>query len=406
MTNKPITILSLQYYSYPDAVGGAWGWTHQVNRRLADRGHQVHLITCKPDDSLPNKECVDGVHYSRIGTRASKSPLSLFREIGNRVRAIKRETDIGLVHIHNPLIGFLACLVPELWRVPKAYHFHSSWLDEEKVNREGLNQRCGGLKLCLIRAMEWTCFGLSDCILFLSQYSRERFREYCPWKKSWKEIVSGGVDIDAYRPAENAEDRNALRRELGWPESGPILLTVRRLEARMGLENLLKALADVKRRRPDLPFFMVMAGKGSLAEKLNSLVEELGLRDQVQLPGLVPAERLPLYYRCADLFVLPTSAIEGFGLATVEALASGTPVMGTPVGGTVEILSAIDSRLLFKGIEAGSIADGIEDYLDDPAPIESLRAACRTRAAENYSWEQVTDSIEKIFHELTAPQNA
>src|SRR5262249_20071919 len=140
--------------------------------------------------------------------------------------------------------------------------------------------------------------------------------------------------------------RETARRSLGWPTEGRILLTVRRLTARMGLDNLIRAMAVVRRAMPDVS--LVIAGEGPMRESLGQMIEKLGLRDVVHLAGRVPAEALPMYYRAADLFVLPTAAAEGFGLATIEALACNVPAFGTPVGGTIEVLGRVNADLLFE----------------------------------------------------------
>ena len=81
MKPDKLRILALQFYCYPDEVGGAWKYTHEVNKRLVKRGHQVFLVTCKPTDGLPNFEVVDGVKYWRVGTRESKSVFGLWHAL-------------------------------------------------------------------------------------------------------------------------------------------------------------------------------------------------------------------------------------------------------------------------------------------------------------------------------------
>ncbi|MFQ5674021.1 MAG: glycosyltransferase family 4 protein [Nitrospinales bacterium] len=403
LSENKLGILSLQFYSYPDEVGGAWKLTYEVNKRLAEKGHRVFLITCKPGPGLPDYELIDGIHYYRIGAGQSKSVAGLYRGLKKRVDAILETQSIDLVHGHNPLVDFAALWIPRLWGIPRVYHFHSLWYDEEKINRgagerQSLLARCKlGAVLNVIRLIEWTCFYAARSVLFLSRYSRDRFLDFYPGPKRRLKIIPGGVDTGRFRPLASGLSAAECRRRLGLPADAPLLLTVRRLSARMGLGNLISACALIRKRHPNLPFFLVIVGKGVLMDQLNAQIAECRLQDRVLLAGSVSGDRLHLYYGAADLFVLPTTSIEGFGLATAEALASGLPVLGTPVGGTVEILRAIDSKLLFASATPSAIADGIGNFLENPQPYLDLKTRCRDQAVTHYGWDQVVDSLEQEF---------
>lgn len=426
-----LAILSLQYYCFPDEVGGAWKVTHEINLRLAAQGHRVSVITCKPGKGFADEETIDGVRFLRIGHNASKSLFGLWRALRKRIRSLGNT--IQVVHIHNPLIGFLALTLPRLWRVPKVYHFHSSWHDEEKI----ICARQGGIglagRLVVIRLIEWIDFLSSDIILFLSEYSRRRFLEYFPLHpqrgggkgllalllKGCKklsfglfpttgtrlQVIPGGVDTQEFRPLAANESQASLREELRLPVDLPILLTVRRLEARMGLDNLIRAMAILKRRVPDLACLLLIGGKGSLRQQLEDLAIAEGLDDRVVLCGKIPNELLPLFYRAADVFILPTVSIEGFGLVTVEALASGIPVLGTPVGGTVEILGLIDNQLLFKDPSPDALADGIEKHLTHLHSRDFLKKTCRDTALQHFSWDRVVPRVEEMLIQAVKMRN-
>jgi glycosyltransferase involved in cell wall biosynthesis len=398
---KNLSILSLQYHCYPDEVGGAWGLTYEVNKRLVAGGQKVHLITCKPSESLPDNEEIDGINFHRISFKDSKGFVSLWRAARKKVNYILKSEKIDLVHIHNPLVGFLAILHPQLWKVPKVCHFHSSWYDEEKINQLGTENSAIPIKLKFqlqfIRLMEWAGYAASRTIFFLSEYSKNRFLQYYTCTKPKLCVIPGGVDIEEFKPADSREEINSTRENLKLSVEIPLLLTVRRLEQRMGLENLIRAAGILHRKNSDLKFQMVLTGKGSLKDRLEQLILEQGVSHCVQLVGLVPRETLPLYFRCADLFVLPTIAIEGFGLVTAEAFASGLPVMGTPVGATVEILKQVDERLLFHNTSPEALAEGIETFLNAPEIFKAMRSKCRNIAETQYSWEMVVKKIEQEF---------
>jgi glycosyltransferase involved in cell wall biosynthesis len=287
------------------------------------------------------------------------------------------------------------------------YHFHSSWYDEEKINRLEQGPATGqstlafrlklAVQLFIIRRMEHYCYHRSKSILFLSEYSKKHYLGYGGSRKTRLRVIPGGVDINFFHPHVPNQDPAEIRSRLQLPAEGRLMLTVRRLEARMGLENLIIAASEVMHRRPDDNFHLLIAGKGSLEEKLRDLIRQQDVENRVHLLGLVPREHLPFYYRSVDLFLLPTLAIKGFGLAMVEALASGVPAMGTRVGGTVEILKHIDDKLLFPGTDSKSLATGLERFLNDPESFHALGNRCRLEAEEKYSWEKVVDRIEEEF---------
>jgi glycosyltransferase involved in cell wall biosynthesis len=396
---KKLTILSLQYHCFPDEIGGAWGLTYEINKRLVARGHKVHQITCKSSENQPSQEVIDGIQYYRVSLRESKGILPLWNAIRKKVKAILKIESIHLIHIHNPLIGFLVLLQPSLWKVPKFYHFHSSWFDEERINSVGMARIPLGLKLRLeiIRIMEWACYRFSRTLLFLSEYSKNRFKDYYSLSNPDLIIIPGGVDLKYFHPLEPEENNNAIREKLNLKKDVPLILTVRRLEERMGLENLVSAVEILLKKNPKKIFQLAMVGKGSLQQRLEDLIAEKKLSDTIRLTGLVPREALPLYFRVADLFVLPTTAIEGFGLVTAEAFASGLPVIGTPVGATKEILARVDQNLILQGTSPESLAKGIQHFLDNPEYYSQLESKCRETAERNYSWEKVTDQTEEEF---------
>ncbi len=405
--DKNLNILSLQYYSYPDAIGGAWKVTFELNSRLAKKGHSIHLITCKPSEDLPDEESIEGVAYHRIASASAKNAWSLACRLWGKITTVCKGKSVDIVHIHNPLTGFLALLHPALWKIPVVYHFHSAWFDEEKINRRGDKysgyfKKVRGIVLLLaIRSMEWFCFFRANQILLLSTYSLRRFRRYFPFYGTQTKIISGGVDVEEFRPATNMRERETLRDKFSLPQGILILLTVRRLHYRMGLENLIQALAIVGEKEPDIKFLSLIAGGGPLQETLSQQIADLNLQNKVRLTGVISQDDLPKYYRCADLFILPTTMIEGFGLSTAEALASGLPVLGTPVGATQNILGSINPRMLFEGIEPNALAEGILDYLKNPKNFSDLSTLCRERATSLYSWDSAVDQTEELFCKMT-----
>jgi glycosyltransferase involved in cell wall biosynthesis len=202
-------------------------------------------------------------------------------------------------------------------------------------------------------------------------------------------VAPGGVDLDTFAPA---TDPRTVRTALGLPLDRPLLLTIRRLYARMGLENLVAAMARVVQQQSEA--LLLIGGTGPRRAHLEALISRLGLSDQVRLLGRVSEDDLPRYYQAADLFVLPTVALEGFGLVTLEALACGTPVVGTPVGGTPEILAPLHPRLLCASPGPEDVAETVLDVLADP-PVS--RSQCRSFVEARYSWDRLADDLEGLL---------
>jgi glycosyltransferase involved in cell wall biosynthesis len=163
----------------------------------------------------------------------------------------------------------------------------------------------------------------------------------------------------------------------------------------MGLERLLRAFKEVM--RSDL--LLVIVGSGSLGERLRRLSDELCLEDRVRFLGNVSEPELHDWYRAADLFVLPTLAYEGFGMATAEALASGTPVVGTSAGATPELLRPLEPRLIADSSEPKVLAAAIAAALDLSGP--ELRRRCREYARARFSWDKVIVDWERELDRVT-----
>jgi glycosyltransferase involved in cell wall biosynthesis len=205
------------------------------------------------------------------------------------------------------------------------------------------------------------------------------------------EVVPLGVDLDRFA---FEGDPRRTRQALDLPVDRPILLCVRRLVPRMGLERLLDAMAEVRHARPDV--LLLIAGSGFLADALAERIRQRGLEGQVRMLGYVSEAELPGLYRTADLCVMPSIALEGFGLSTIEALSCGTPVLGTRVGATPEVLEPISPDLLCREASVEALHERLLWWLDGRLSPE-LREACRQHAARYYSHRAVAAHLARVF---------
>jgi glycosyltransferase involved in cell wall biosynthesis len=237
----------------------------------------------------------------------------------------------------------------------------------------------------------------SSHILVLSEYTREKLEKVHKVSPAKITVIPAGVDLNRFRPH---DDKQSLRHRLGIPNSHFTLLTVRNLEPRMGLENLVLAFKKILNTKTHVS--LIVGGEGPLTQDLKSLATEVGVQDSVKFTGYIADEELPHYYQMADLFILPTKELEGFGLVTVEALASGLPVLGTPVGGTREILSHMGPEFLFSDATPDSMArrilDSMQGWATNPEIYNEISRKCRKVAENHFSWDTHISRLENLFH--------
>lgn len=361
---------------------------------LIKRGHQVHLIAGIPDGSAEETEEVQGVQVYRYHR-------SLGSLLGSRrlFQVLTSQTPFDVVMFHQPLSALGVTLARGSRLIPKAYVFHSPWAEEYAAR--GADPKAQTLPKQFMRAgrllrqaVEHLVLRTCQRIFVLSRFMEDRFVKVHPGFGDRVARLPGGVDLDRFRPA---EDRQAAKGFLRLPSRGPLLLTVRNLEPRMGIDHLLHATKEVQRQGREVN--LLIGGEGPLKSELQELAERLGLGASVRFEGYIPDDRLPIYYQAADFFILPTKALEGFGLVTVEALACGTPVLGTPVGAIPELLGQLQLDLVFAGVGSKAIAHRIVTHLKraqtDPQEYERLRDRCRAYATARFGWDRIVEDLEQ-----------
>jgi glycosyltransferase involved in cell wall biosynthesis len=376
---------------FPDRAGGYARVVSETARRLAERGHEVTALV--PSFEGAPSVASEGSLTVRRQLRRGLLPVTFTDVIGTRRRVRSLAAlRFDLFVAHGPTNGF--GLVAGRLDGPVVLVYHSSPAREARFARTRLplgRKRFSAIALAPPLALyERATVARADQILVLSEYSRRLLVGDHPRAAAKVRSLSGGVDTAAFSPA----NQGAARERLGIPARRRLLVTVRRLEPRMGIEELLRALCRLART-----IHLAVVGEGMLATALRRLTEELGIADRVHFVGLVSDPELVDWYRAADIFVLPTIAYEGFGLVTAEALACGTPVVGTPIGATPELLTPLDPRLVASAPDEEALASAVGDALAFAGP--ELRARCRRYACERFSWESVLPAWEEALVEAS-----
>jgi glycosyltransferase involved in cell wall biosynthesis len=377
---------------FPEVQAGPARLAADVAEGLAARGHDVTVLV--PRNGSVGESMERGVTVRRLLARnALPQTLTDPVETWRHARELPEgEFDVLLAHESTTALG----LRGRAKHTPLVLMFHASAAREQRYLRSrlplGLRKLTTYALAPALGALERRAVDASRRILVLSDFSRSLVEADHDLGGRPVDTVPGIVDTERFSPGDG---RGAARRRLGIEAEGSLLLTVRRLEPRMGIDRLLEALPLLGRE----DITLVVAGTGSLAEELPRRAAELGIADRVLFVGRVSDDgRLADWYRAADLFVLPTTAYEGFGMATAESLASGTPVVGTAVGATPELLLPLDERLVAPSPEPGDLAVSIRAALGF-ALSDEYRARCRSYAEERFGLENAIAAWEQALEE-------
>ena len=201
------------------------------------------------------------------------------------------------------------------------------------------------------------------------------------------QVIRNGVDLQRFKPGVPA----AARSQLGVT-GAPVLLCVGNLVPVKGHDLLLQAMANLRIRHPSASLYLV--GDGPLRNTLQAQVLALGLAGQVHFVGTVPQDALAAWYSAADALVLPSRS-EGWANVLLEAMACGTPVVATDVGGSAEVLGDAGVGLLVPRRDADSLAATLDRLL---ARLPD-RSVVRTYA-EGFSWDHTTQAQLRLFRRI------
>jgi glycosyltransferase involved in cell wall biosynthesis len=396
-----MNILFLADAVFADKPGGSRVVARELARGLAAKGHRVTFLVGRQTPEPPDDETTGNIRIVRYGGAGQhKVFMDKGREAAARLWA-QEKFDIVHTHFAYAAEGPSA-VCPE--GTVHIRSFYGPWdtegyvEDTARVNAakspvtkaKALLQR--EVKRRMRHSIEANSLNRSRAVIVLSEQSRGEVHEF-NYPDNQMHLIAGGVDVDRFTPA--AEGKAAVRQRLGLPTGRPILFSVRRLAPRMGLDNLIRAMKSIVAGQPEA--LLLIGGKGPERERLEALVNELGLGTNVRFLGFIPDEQLADYYRAADLFVLPTTALEGFGLVTVEALSSGTPAVGTPIGATPEILGALDRRLLAASSGHGDIATAVLGFLNGSWRGELTPERLRDFVLERYTWDRHVNAVEALY---------
>ncbi len=403
---KRFKILMLTTFFHPDKFGGAERVVFELSRHLAGLGQAVTVLTHQPA-GRPAKEHLAGIRVLRYPAPFS-GPWSFYTAIYKGVRrSLKQllaEESFEIVHTHQLCSAFSQAFPDTLVKCGRVASFYAPYHQEfESKFLEGrpASESAGRLplrKAMISRVLKWAdryVLAKAQAVIVLSRFSLSQVTTLAASAASRTHVIPAGVDLDRFKPP---ADRRERKKSLGLPQDRPLILSVRRLVERMGLEDLIDAAALLAKR--GLAFEAVLAGEGPLGPSLKARARASAARACFRFQGAIPEEALPDWYGAADLFVLPSRSLEGFGMVTLEALASGVPVAATRVGASSEILEALDPGLLIDTPGPGALADRLERLLEDPGGLAALGQRARTLAEKRYTWPAAAERTLEIYRNV------
>jgi len=399
VTMTTMNVLLAADVSIKNLLGGGERVLYEEARFLAQQGHKVCILTRKLESHGTFDEVIDGIHEFRYEINAQNPASFLFSTIKNAQKRYQQfclEQNFDVIHFHQPFTALAVNLLVETKNIKKVYTCHSLSFEEYRSRNPQNHSLRFTLNLFFRKSIEKFNLDKSDKITTLSQFTKNKLLHIHRIKENKIVVIPGGFNRHLFQPA---ADKNAVRQQLNIDHQPLILFTVRNLVGRMGLENLLQAVAIL--RQKGVPASLFIGGQGPLKEKLQALIKELRLEGSVTLCGFLAQETLLKYYQMADFFILPTIELEGFGLVTIEAMACATPVLATPIGGTIEILNGLDPSFLFKDTTPQAMADLIFEkfaiYKNNPDAYQQWCINARKYAEKNYSWEKNFINMESIL---------
>lgn len=403
-----MNVLMLAEVSSELVIGGAERVLREQLVGLSKRGHGIQAIVRSSTEDVPQRIVVDGISERRYNPIRRNAVAFVLSSIMRSVQAFDREATDGAldaVLIHQSLAGLGPILLRRNSTSNWIYVCHSLAHEEYATRNQskrgylskGLYALHSRLRFWIERLVIRRCTE----VVVLSAFMKNRVMANHDIPEERIHIISGGADHDRFRPS---GDQMGVRSRLGLPEDKVILFTVRNLVPRMGLEALMYAIAELRAKIPH--FVVILGGKGPLENTLRQLVQKLELSDIVRFVGFIPDDDLPQYFQAADLVLMPTQELEGFGLVTVEALACGTPVLGTPIGAIPEVLSLVDPSLIAQACSSLALAEAmsrlIQRMREQPDAWSTLSHRARSVVEQHFTWVNHNDQLETVLRETVA----
>ncbi len=381
---KPkILIYSTAYYPF---VGGAEVAVKEITDRLQG-SFDFDLITTRFKSDLPKKEKIGCVTVYRIGFGSSLLDKLLlpFRGaiLSRRLHKKAKYSCLwGVMVTFGSGAGYLFNILQFFTggsRVPMVLTL------QEGDSENHLQYKWGGLINLSWRLALWN----TDFLTGISNFLLHRAEKHGYSGES--ALVPNGVDLDVFSKRIDEKEQEEVKRRLGKNPGDIFLVTSSRLTHKNAVDDVISAMAYM----PQNVSFIIM-GKGDDGPKLQKQARDLGVADRVKFLGFLPYKDIPIYFSACDIFIR-ASRSEGFGNSFIEAMASGIPVIATPVGGIVDFIDDRETGVFCSPDSPQSIVKAVEFYMKHESDKNRIVLEAKKRVNERYGWEKIAGQMGTVF---------
>jgi len=383
-------------------TGGMNVYVRETCRELARRGVRVDVFTRSQDPHLPRvRTLAPGARVIHVPAGPQR-PYNKYRLVEHLPAFVERVQQLGegkydLIHSHYWLSGMAALELRRRWNVPVVHMFHTLGFLKNRAARKR-EELEGSVRI----RWEWEIATRADALIASQPLERAQLIWHYDAPPQRIHVIPCGVDTSLFRPRNRREALQAL-----GLDPRPWLLFVGRLEPIKGLDTLLRAMGVLTQRfngaQPG-PALLIIGGDRDASDpsksegRLREQTKRLGLQDRVFFMGSRPQEELPLFYAASEACILP-SRYESFGMVALEAMACGTPVIASHVGGLgFTVMDGVTGFLVPEG-DAEGLAGRIHRLLESPSLRDEFARRAKERA-KDFTWDRVVSSILELYERL------
>jgi D-inositol-3-phosphate glycosyltransferase len=392
-------------------TGGMNVYVRDLSREFSRRGIAVDVYTRSQDPTIPRVSTKLAEHgrviHVKAGPERPYNKNRVFAHLDEFVAGVKAQVDADgmaydLIYSHYWLSGIAANGLRWAWDIPFVQMFHTLAEMKNRVAQSPAEREPDQRLNC-----EGEVMRSADRLIAATPLEKNQMSWLYGAPSEKINIVPPGVDLDRFKPM----DPKKARCYIGMPADHQTILFVGRIQPLKGIDILMKALALIKRREPALLENVCVSIIGgdpqpdaeieqAEFERLEQLRTELGIGDMVTFLGAKDQDTLVYYYSAAEMVVMP-SHYESFGMVALEAMACGTPIIASDVGGLSFSIEDGYNGYLVPGRDPEALANKIIMLLKYPVLREQFGEQARTWVTR-YSWVDIAGELLDVFADTLA----